>query len=104
MYDPLGYDEFLDALPKLAAEAGDPIYWLWVFDPQDDKVILEHNKDRHAAHHITHRDLEDRVPHPERVHGYAYRIHGGWRITNIKHGAVDDPHIKHLVERKLHGE
>lgn len=95
------FDPDFLALTKLAAETG-PTYWLWVFDPQEDKIILEHNEDRHPAHHITHKDLAELVPHPDRIHGYAYRIHGGWRITEDDHGAVDDPHVKHLVVQALH--
>lgn len=95
------FDPDFVALTKLAAETG-PTYWLWVFDPQEDKIILEHNEDRHPARHITHRDLAEHVSHPDRIHGYAYRIHGGWRITEDDHGPVDDPHVKHLVSQALH--
>jgi hypothetical protein len=101
MYDPIEYQEaFEEAITKVAAETG-PIYYLWVFDPQEDKVILEHNEGRHPAQHIDHSHLEDLVPHPDRVHGYAYRIRGGYRVLDARHRAVEDPHVRRLVFNAL---
>jgi hypothetical protein len=97
--------EFKALLPHghIKPEKG-PLYFLWVFDPHNDEVILEHNEDRHAADHIDHGHLAERVPHPERVHGFAYRIQGGWRITTADHRPVDDPHIKEHVRKALQKE
>lgn len=97
--------DFLSLLPqhRVARETG-PIYYLWVFDPQSDTIRIEHNEGRHPADRITHEDLARDVPHPERVHGYAYRIGGGWRITTWEHRAVEDPHVKTLVRDALNGE
>lgn len=91
--------------PHLAGERDDtPTYYLWVFDPHEDKVHLEHNEGRHPAHRIDHSDLAERVPHPERIHGYAYPIQGGYRITTWEHRPVEEPHVRKLVELALKGE
>src|SRR3954470_19228437 len=97
--------DFTSLLPRLSAapEKG-PVYFLWVFDPHEDKVILEHNEDRHPADAVDHGHLAERVPHPDRVHGFAYRIVGGWRITTDAHKPVDDVHIKELVRKSLENE
>lgn len=83
------------------AKADGPFYYLWVFDPQEDKIIVEHNESRPPHEHIDHGHLAERVPHPARVHGYAYRIRGGWRISDDNHRPVDDPHVKALVKSAL---
>jgi hypothetical protein len=94
--------EFSKLLPRISNELSkDPLYWLWVFDPTEDRVIVEHNRDRHRADHVTHQDLADKVPHPSRVHGYAYRIQGGYRITDWDHKALKDPHIMKAVRDAL---
>jgi len=93
---------FTKLLPRVAGELSkDPVYWLWVFDPMKDRVYIEHNKNRHSADRITHEDLANRVPHPARVHGYAYPIRGGYRITDWDHRAVTDPHIFESVRNAL---
>lgn len=95
-------EDFIALLPKTGAssESG-PIYWLWVHDPFNDEVTLEHNEDRHPAEHLDHSHLAERVPHPDRVHGFAYRIGNGWRITDNEHRPVSDPHVFRLVEKAL---
>ena len=100
-------EDFKSLLPetKIAARPpGEPVYYLWVFDPQEDQVIIEHNEERHPAEHIDHSDLEKRVLHPEKVQGYAYPIEGGYRVTDTKHHAVEDKHIVDLVRRTLDGK
>jgi muramidase (phage lysozyme) len=98
-------EDFLSVLPTPKTAAHDkPLYYLWVHDPQEDKVHVEHNHKKHRADHITHAELADRIPHPERTHGYAYRILGGWRITDWEHHPVDDPHITRLVREALRSE
>lgn len=97
--------DFIDLLPKEAAEHdGGPVYYLWVYDPHEDKVILEHNYGKHPAERVDHAELGRRVPHPDRIHGYAYKIIGGFRITNWEHSPVDDPHVLERVKEKLAGE
>jgi hypothetical protein len=101
MNDPLEYRQaFEDSVPKTAAESG-PVYFLWVFDPQNDEVHVLHNENRHPAEAMDHSNLAERVPHPDRIHGYAYRIVGGFRITDESHRPVADPHVKRLVENAL---
>ena len=97
--------EFTDLFPKVSAdEAKEPLYYLWVYDPREDKIHVEHNEGRHRAEHTDHGELGRRVADPERVHGYAYPIGGGFRITSWDHGSVDDPHIKEAVRKALKGE
>lgn len=97
--------EFTRLLPRVAAEAtGEPVYWLFVYDPLEDRVHLENNEGRHRADHVTHGDLADRFPHPARIHGYAYRIQGGYRVTDWEHKALTDPHILDLVRSALRRE
>jgi hypothetical protein len=98
--------DFLKLFPKRAAEEEEdgPTYYLWVFDPQEDKVHVEHNEDRHPADHVDHSHLAKRVVHPDRIHGFAYRIRGGWRITTWEHRPVDDPHVLELVRKALKGQ
>ena len=38
---------------------------------------------------------------PNLVHGYAYRIINGWRLTDWEHRPVDDPYTTSQVLRKL---
>lgn len=100
-----GYDSLAGLkISESISKPGQPLYYLWVFDPQEDKVHLEHNEDRHPAEHIDHSHLAERVPHPDRIHGFAYRIQGGWRITTWEHRPVDDPHVLDLVRKKLKRE
>lgn len=97
--------DFASLLPKQARTPDrGPIYYLWVFDPHTAKVHLEHNEGRHHADHVDHRDLAKRVPHPDRVHGYAYRIKNGWRITTWEHRPVDDAHILESVRKALRAD
>jgi len=96
--------EFVDLLPKISKDgADDPIYYLWVYDPQEDKVRVVHNEGKHRATKTDHGQLAEQTPHPGRVHGYAYRIVGGYRITDWDHRPVADPHIKQLVQNELAG-
>lgn len=97
--------EFIDLLPKIAAKTShDPIYWLWVYDPQEDKAHVHHNRDKHRANHTDHEELGHKVPHPSRVHGYAYRIVGGFRITDWDHRPVADPRVSKRVHEALRQE
>jgi hypothetical protein len=97
--------DFADLLPSRVADNEPPwkgpLYLLWVFDPQDDKVILEHNDDRPRAEAVTHDDMAVEVTHPSRINGYVYKIKGGWRITDDEHRPLTDPHVKAQVEKAL---
>jgi hypothetical protein len=96
-------EDFADLLPKVASLNG-PLYHLWVFDPEKDRVIIETPEEKPRSEHRYHVDLAEDVPHPERVHGYAYPIKGGWRITDWEHRPIEDPHIKQVVKRTLDRE
>lgn len=98
-------EDFKQLLPKRSAEEEDdrPVYYIWVWDPEHDRVHLTHNEDRHPADHMTHDELGAGIHHPDKVFGYAYSIKGGWRITSDEHKAPDH-HIMWLVEKALRGE
>lgn len=85
-------------------EPGLPVYYLWVFDPVSGKAIVEHNEGAHPTAIHDHGDLAESVSHPNRVHGYAYRIKGGWRITDWEHKPVNDPYIVREVVSALDQE
>lgn len=98
--------EFIDLLPKQAViepQEG-PTYWLFVFDPHTGDVIVEDNDNRPRYQAITHGDLAERIPHPGRIHGYVYRIRGGYRVTDWEHRPITDPYIVRQVIDKLNGK
>lgn len=96
-------EEFSDLLPKVAHVEG-PEYHLWVYNPQDDSVLIETPADKPRIEQRYHAELAEDVPHPNRVHGYAYPLRDGWRITDWEHHPVEDPHIKTVVRRTLDQE
>jgi hypothetical protein len=81
-----------------------PIYYSWVFDYRTGEVHLsdDHHKERRHKNH--HKDLSDRVGHPEKLHGYAYRIRDGWRLTDIDHGKITDRFIVGQVLLSINNE
>lgn len=93
--------DFKALLPKTGLDYDGPVYHLWVFHPEDDSVSLHNNHGEHPAEHITHGQLRQRHHHPETVHGYAYRIRGGWRITDDENHPIRDPHIVERVTQAL---
>ncbi len=59
----------------------------------------DHEKERRHRKH--HHDLADKSGrHPHRVHGYAYRLHNAWRITDADSKPVD-MHITSEVLRAI---
>jgi hypothetical protein len=98
--------DFKALLPKVAeAEPDDrPHEYLWVYDPQEDKIHLEQGHTDHPAHFPVHREMATQVTHPERQEGYAYSIVGGWRITDDMHKKIEDPHMLKLIRASLRGE
>jgi hypothetical protein len=94
-------DDFLELLPQVGLGYDGPVYHLWAFDPVTAKVTIEDNESRHPAEGITHEDMRQSVYHPNAVFGYAYRIKGGWRITDEEHRPVTDPYIVNQVLRAL---
>lgn len=94
--------DFAELLPTRQARSDPddrPLYYLWTFDPHEAKVHIDHNESKHPARHITHDELAPHVKEP--LHGFAYSIKGGWRITNDDHKAVEDPYIIRKVEQAL---
>jgi hypothetical protein len=77
--------------------------YLWVYDPAEDKLYVDHNEDKHPAHRITHAEFHQEVDHPNAVRGFAYSIKGGWRITDRDHKEVEDPYLIKLVVSTLDG-
>jgi hypothetical protein len=59
------------------------IYHHWSYDPYLDEASLN---DKNAEQN-----------------GYAYRIDGGWRLTDKDHNFVDDPYIVRRVMDQLRG-
>lgn len=96
--------DFKALLPPTGIDYDGPIYHLWVFHPEDDTVSVHSHKGVHPADHVTHSQLRQVHHHPETIHGYAYRIRGGWRITDDEHHPVDDPHVVEKVIKALRSE
>ena len=79
-----------------------PFYYLWAYDSHHERVILEHNDDRPKNEEVTHSNILDDLPNdPDNELGYAYRIDGGWRITNDEHDPVEDPFIVDKIKKRI---
>jgi hypothetical protein len=96
--------DFQDLLPKPSIESPyeGPIYFLWSFNPQNAKVTLVHNDDIPPAHHKTHSEIDPENVNPGRLNGYAYKIRGGYRITDDE-GHPVDPFVSKRVLTLLRG-
>jgi hypothetical protein len=93
--DPRQHGEFFSK----TGSALPPLYYRWAFSP-DTGVSLSSNEDDHPARVPYHQDLAGKSG-KDRQHGYAYRIHGGWRLTDWEHGDVKDPYIVSQVVQAL---
>jgi hypothetical protein len=93
--------DFQALLPSTSLDYDGPTYHLWVFHPEDDSVSIHHHSGKHPAEHTTHGQLRQVHHHPETIHGYAYRIKGGWRISDDEHRPVKDPHVVEKVIQAL---
>lgn len=78
-----------------------PLYWRFCFKPSDGSVLLSHNQETHPTEVKTHGSLALEANEPGLVHGYAYRIHGGWRLHDYEHRPLTDPFIKAQVAKAL---
>ena len=76
-----------------------PVYWLWCFDPVKGKVTVATNEDKELTDTIGHEHIDPDATHAERQEGYAYKIRGGYRITDVQHRAVKDPFVKREVRK-----
>ena len=79
----------------------EPLYHRWVFSPRTGDVTLSHNKEGHPAFVRTHGDLAEEVSDPDAVHGYVFRVKGGYRVLDYAHNPVEDGYIKRQVTLKL---
>src|SRR3954471_18860471 len=93
-------EEFAELLPRVA-KAGGPLYHLWVYDPSNDTVLIETPEKKPRSEQRYHEELSEDVPHPSWIHGYAYQIRNGWRITDWEHHPLGDVHVKRVVRRTL---
>lgn len=80
-----------------------PIAYLWVYDPVDNAVHVAHNEGRHPALRITHKEHHPEITHESSLRGFAYKIKGGWRITDRDSKEVVDPYIVKLIVAQLEG-
>jgi hypothetical protein len=100
--------DFIDIYPKLSVEQeSGPIYYLWLYCPNRGTVYIEHNEGRHSAEHLDHSHMAEKSTHPEKIHGFIYRIKNGWRITDWEHKPITDPYISKQIKQsinKLQGE
>lgn len=76
------------------------LYYVWVFDPQTGEVDV-HDGESSSLDVPSHDDLARANPHEDRVHGYAYRIINGWRVTDWDDKPLEDPFIKRAVTEAL---
>lgn len=76
------------------------LYTLWVFDPQDGEVEV-YDEEGHPLDIPGHEDLAKKHPNPNRIHGYAYRIVNGWRITDWEHNPIEDRFVLRQVQEAL---
>ena len=60
------------------------IYQKWGYHPYNDEVHLNDDKDHDQ-------------------NGYAYRIDGGWKLTDIDHNKVEDPYLIKKIIQALGG-
>lgn len=74
-----------------------PTFYLFAFSPQTGEVHLTHEHESHPARSKNHQDLAHEVGETGLVHGYAYRIHGGWRLMDIDH----DPFSDRFMARRI---
>lgn len=92
--------EVLENFRKLREQKGKsnvkPLYYRWTFKPSDGSVDLWHYGENDRANSELHLDRAARDQETDPVFGYAYRIKGGWRITDWEHRPVDR-FIKHQV-------
>lgn len=80
---------------------GHPVYLAWVFDPVQGVAHVSNDHKRPRRHKKHHEELAEKVNHhPDREHGYAYRLRVGWRITDANHNAVDR-HIMKSVHKAI---
>ncbi len=88
--------------PNLSSTTA-PLYYRWVYSPTKG-VTLGSNQDDHPALVPYHQGLGGQADGQSLLHGYAYRIGNGWRLTMYDHKAVEDPFVVNQVVRTLNNE
>lgn len=82
--------------------ARQPIYYMWVYSPTTGHVTLAHDEESSRANQEYHLELRERRHEEDLVHGYAYRIKGGWRITDWEHKPFLDRHGRRVIVESIH--
>lgn len=78
-----------------------PPYYLFAYSPTSGEVAVGHTLEAQPAEVPTHDDLASQLNEPGLIHGYAYRIDNGWRVTDVDHRPIADPHAKVRVPEEL---
>lgn len=77
------------------------LYYLWTYGANTGKVLLDTDDSRPRKDHRYHEHMGEDHEDTDLIHGYAYRIKDGWRITDIEHNSLDDGHIKLEIIRAI---
>ena len=78
-----------------------PFYYRFVLRPSDGEVELAHNWESPADVVRYHSDLAAEQNEDGLYNGFAYRIKGGWRLTDWEHRPIDDPFVVAQVMRAI---
>lgn len=98
-----GYqNELSQPQQQTLAKTANALYTRWVFSPASGDVRIEDNSG-HPLDVKYHTDLARELNEPNLVHGYAYRIANGWRLTDWDSKPVEDPFVVASVMRALQG-
>lgn len=87
-------------LARFMASGTKPLYVRWVYSPSKG-VTIGSNADDHPAFVKYHQQLGGDINDTDLVHGYAYPIGNGWRVTDYEHQPLEDPYIVNQVVRGL---
>lgn len=79
-----------------------PLYTRWVFSPTTGDVDLSDNSGDPLSVKY-HSDLARERNEANLVHGYAYRIGNGWRLTDWENKPLSDHYTIASVMRSLQG-
>jgi hypothetical protein len=74
-----------------------PFYYRFSLHPEDGEVELAHNYEDVPSRVRYHSELGD----SDTYHGFAYRIKGGWRLTDWDHKPINDPFVVASVIRAI---
>lgn len=77
------------------------IYYRWVYSPSTGDVTLAHNHEGHPANIRFHDELNEDRPEADQINGYAYKLDGGWKLTDEEHKPVRDPHMLKVITEEI---